>query len=73
MNSVDALPIGGPPIKCSLCGLVARSPIIIAELKKDGTPADVGLCKNRKVCHVRQVRRERIEERNVATGGERKR
>jgi hypothetical protein len=71
VNSTDALPIGGPSVKCSLCGLVARSPIVIAETKKDGELADYGLCKNRKACHVRTIRRERLDTRNREAAGER--
>lgn len=59
MISVDDIPIGGAPTKCQLCGMVARPPIVIPERSKDGSFADVGVCRDTRVCNVRQSRAQR--------------
>jgi hypothetical protein len=58
MISVDDIPIGGAPTKCQLCGMVARPPIVIPERAKDGTFADVGVCRNTRVCNPARAMRE---------------
>lgn len=53
--SRDALPIGGPPVICTQCGLRARSPII-KELGKRHDDVPYGECVNKAACGKRQRR-----------------
>jgi hypothetical protein len=53
VNSRDDVPIGGPLMNCTQCGLRARSPII----KQLGTRHDkvpFGECTNKAACAKRQ-------------------
>lgn len=55
MNSTTALPPKALPARCTVCGLAARAPIVVAIGKSEGKLVP-GRCSNRAACEQRARR-----------------